>query len=132
MCSPWRHWPRCTLDNIAAFEVSVQKHLVAEAKVPMGWEEVLFTTDAALPVTIVNAWARHTAGQVTAAGYGSEQRCGVWPVGVAGARSRHHTRVSGQALRGGVCSTSVLPQQPTVLHLVRTSGRAARATTSAT
>ena len=76
MCSPERHWPRCTLDNIATFEVSVQKHLVAEAKVPMGWEEVLFTTDAALPVTIVNAWSRHTAGQVTAAGYDTEQQCG--------------------------------------------------------
>lgn len=59
---------RCTLSNIASFEVSVQKEVIAAGKVPIGWEEILFTTKAALPPTIVNAWARHTAGQVTAAG----------------------------------------------------------------
>jgi hypothetical protein len=37
-------------------------------KTPEGWEEVLFDAGAATNQTIVNAWARHTAAEITATG----------------------------------------------------------------
>jgi len=60
---------RCTLDSTFAIERQVLTAIQKEfGKTPEGWEEVLFDAGAATNATIVNAWARHSASEITATG----------------------------------------------------------------
>ena len=53
--------PPCTLNNTKAFEIAIIRKLLALGKQPAGWEEVLFTTQAAVgfPSVVVHSW-HHT------------------------------------------------------------------------
>ena len=60
---------RCTQDSTFAVERKVFQAIATEfGKTPEGWEEALFDAGAATNNTIVNAWARHTAAEITATG----------------------------------------------------------------
>ena len=59
----------CTLNSTFALERKVFNAIASEfKKTPEGWEEAYFDAQAATPDTIVNAWTRHTAADVTATG----------------------------------------------------------------
>ena len=53
--------PPCTLANTKAFEVAMIRKLISLGKQPAGWEEVLFTSEAAVgfPSVVVHSW-HHT------------------------------------------------------------------------
>ena len=61
----------CTLANTKSFEVKMIEHLLSIGKRPMGWEEILFKTEAAAayPTTIVDSWARTSWSQAAEAGH---------------------------------------------------------------
>jgi hypothetical protein len=56
--------PPCTLNNTKQFEVKMIQKLLSIGKQPAGWEEVLFTTQAAVgfPSVVVHSW-HHTHWQ---------------------------------------------------------------------
>ena len=59
----------CTVNSTFAFERRVLNAIASDfGKVPMGWEEVLFDAGAATNETIVDAWSRHPASDITATG----------------------------------------------------------------
>jgi len=59
----------CTVNNTLGIERKILTAIQTDfKKVPEGWEEVLFDAGAATPQTIVNAWARHNASEITATG----------------------------------------------------------------
>eukprot|EP00039_Didymoeca_costata_P019109 m.336268 g.336268 ORF g.336268 m.336268 type:complete len:678 (-) comp17802_c0_seq1:111-2144(-) len=60
---------RCTLESTYAIERKMFTAIANEfGKTPEGWEEAYFDAGAATNNTIVNAWARHTAAEITATG----------------------------------------------------------------
>ena len=61
----------CTLANTKSFEVAIIKHLLSIGKTPMGWEEILFKTEAAAAYksVIVDSWARTSWSQAAEAGH---------------------------------------------------------------
>ena len=61
----------CTMANTKSFEVKMIEHLLSIKKVPMGWEEILFKTEAAepYPSVIVDSWARSSWSEAAAAGH---------------------------------------------------------------
>jgi hypothetical protein len=63
--------PPCTLANTKSFEVKMIEKLITLGKTPMGWEEILFKTEAAqaFPTVIVDSWARSSWSEAAAAGY---------------------------------------------------------------
>ena len=59
----------CTQESTFAVERQLFTAIKTELKkTPEGWEEAYFDAQAATNDTIVNAWARHTAAEVTAVG----------------------------------------------------------------
>jgi len=59
----------CTVNNTLGIEKKILTAIQTDfKKTPEGWEEVLFDAGAATPETIVNAWARHTANEITETG----------------------------------------------------------------
>ena len=54
----------------ASGEAKMIKHVISLGKVPMGWEEFLFKTEAATayPTTIIDSWERSSWSQAAAAG----------------------------------------------------------------
>ena len=59
----------CTLDSTFDFERKLATAVASElGKTPEGWEEIYFNAGAATQETIVNAWTRHEAPEVTATG----------------------------------------------------------------
>jgi hypothetical protein len=65
-------WHGTALENTKSFEVAMIQHLISIGKTPMGWEEILFKTEAAAayPSVIVDSWARTSWAQVGTAGIG--------------------------------------------------------------
>ena len=63
--------PPCTLANTRSFEVKMIEHLLSIGKTPMGWEEILFKTNAAAAYksVIVDSWARTSWSQAAEAGH---------------------------------------------------------------
>ena len=63
--------PPCTLNNTKSFEVKMIEKLLSLGKTPMGWEEILFKTEAAAdyPSVIVDSWARSSWSEAAAAGH---------------------------------------------------------------
>ncbi len=60
---------KCTLDSTFQFERRLATAVATEfGKTPEGWEEIYFNAGAATADTIVNAWSRHQAPEVTATG----------------------------------------------------------------
>jgi len=60
---------RCTINSTFAVERKLFQAIATEfGKTPEGWEEALFDAGAATNNTIVNAWARHSASEITATG----------------------------------------------------------------
>ena len=84
--------PPCTLANTKAFEVAMISKLISLGKHPAGWEEVLFTSEAAVgfPSVVVHSWHHTHWEQVAALGHravvsnlepfylGSEQAAAMW------------------------------------------------------
>ena len=84
--------PPCTLANTKAFEVAMIRKLIALGKQPAGWEEVLFTSEAAVgfPSVVVHSWHHTHWEQVAELGHravvsnlepfylGSEQAAAMW------------------------------------------------------
>jgi hexosaminidase len=60
-CDETKVVPPCTLANTKAFEVAMIRKLLSLGKQPAGWEEVLFTSEAAIgfPSVVVHSW-HHT------------------------------------------------------------------------
>ena len=59
----------CSVNSTFAIERKVVEAISTEyKKTPEGWEELFFDAGAATPDTIVNAWARHSAGEITKTG----------------------------------------------------------------
>ena len=59
----------CTLESTFDFERELATAVATELKkTPEGWEEIEFNAGAATEGTIVNAWTRHEAPEVTATG----------------------------------------------------------------
>lgn len=59
----------CTLDSTFEFERKLATAVAVEfGKTPEGWEEIYFDAGAATNDTIVNAWSRHEAPDVTTTG----------------------------------------------------------------
>ena len=59
----------CTVQSTFALERQVLNFVATELKkTPVGWEELLFDAGAATNNTIIDAWTRHTPGQITATG----------------------------------------------------------------
>lgn len=59
----------CSTDSTFAIEKEMQRYIAEDlGKTPAGWEELLFNAGAAQPNSIVDAWARHNAGEITATG----------------------------------------------------------------
>ena len=59
----------CSTNSTFGFERRLVDAVSSEfGKTPSGWEEIYFDAGAATPSTIVNAWTRHTAAEVTATG----------------------------------------------------------------
>ena len=63
--------PPCTLANTKNFEIAMIQKLLALGKQPAGWEEVLFTTQAALgfPSVVVHTWHHHHWEEVVDLGH---------------------------------------------------------------
>ena len=63
--------PPCTLANTKSFEIKMIQKLLALGKRPAGWEEVLFTTQAALgfPSVVVHSWHHHNWEEVVELGH---------------------------------------------------------------
>ena len=63
--------PPCTLANTKSFEIKMIQKLLALGKQPAGWEEVLFTTQAALgfPSVVVHSWHHHHWEEVVELGH---------------------------------------------------------------
>ena len=63
--------PPCTLANTKQFEIKMIQKLLALGKQPAGWEEVLFTTQAALgfPSVVVHSWHHHHWEEVAELGH---------------------------------------------------------------
>lgn len=60
---------QCTVESTYAVERRLFEAIATEFnKTPEGWEEAYFDAGAATNNTIVNAWARHTAAEITATG----------------------------------------------------------------
>jgi hexosaminidase len=61
----------CTLENTKSFEEKVIQHLLSKKKTVMGWEEILFKTEAAKisQDIIIDAWARSSWQQAAQAGH---------------------------------------------------------------
>jgi hexosaminidase len=61
----------CTLNNTKSFEQKVLQVALDLGKTPMGWEEMLSTTQAAAPVkqTIINTWLKTSWWEAAAAGH---------------------------------------------------------------
>merc|ERR1719272_242934 len=84
--------PPCTLANTKAFEVAMISKLISLGKHPAGWEEVLFTSEAAVgfPSVVVHSWHHTHWEQVAALGHravvsnlepfylGNEQAAAMW------------------------------------------------------
>ena len=59
----------CTTESTFGVERKLFSAIATEFnKTPEGWEEAYFDAQAATNDTIVNAWATHTASQITAVG----------------------------------------------------------------
>lgn len=59
----------CTVQSTFSLERAILNDIQNSfKKTPEGWEEVLFDASAATPETIVNAWSRHTASEITTTG----------------------------------------------------------------
>jgi len=60
---------KCTVKSTFALEREMIQTITGKFdKTPQGWEEILFTEDAATPETIVNGWSSHNASSITATG----------------------------------------------------------------
>jgi hexosaminidase len=59
----------CTLENIASLERAAIDFLTSLGKVVVGWEEVLFESEAATPQVVVNDWTRYYAIDSVNRGY---------------------------------------------------------------
>lgn len=59
----------CTTDSTFSIEREMQRYIAEDlGKTPAGWEELLFNAGAAQSNSIVDAWSRHTPGEITATG----------------------------------------------------------------
>lgn len=70
-CDETQATPPCTLANTKSFEIKMIQKLLALGKQPAGWEEVLFTTQAALgyPSVVVHSWHHHHWEEVVELGH---------------------------------------------------------------
>ncbi|XP_065197326.1 beta-hexosaminidase subunit beta-like [Sycon ciliatum] len=68
-CDETRVTDTCPLVMTRKMEQELQQHLAGLGKTPVGWEEILFSSKAALPGTVINTWKMESASQATAADY---------------------------------------------------------------
>lgn len=66
----------CNAASFKQFEIYLFDRLHSIGKIPIGWEEILFSAHSAQPYCVVNGWQRHFATEVINNGYDSIESYG--------------------------------------------------------